>query len=77
MTLHVPNHLEQRLKAISAAEGKTEQEMLEELLLQALMFKTKKQKVRQSWTGIAASGIGDLSERIDELLFAEDLRGRS
>jgi hypothetical protein len=69
MTLHVPNHLEQRLKAISAAEGKTEQEMLEEILLQALSEKTKKQKVRQSWTGIAASEIGDLSERIDELRF--------
>ncbi len=77
MTLHVPNHLEQRLKAISAAEGKTEQEMLEELLLQALMLKTKKPKVRQSWAGIAASGIGDLSERIDELLFAESPLGHS
>jgi hypothetical protein len=77
MTLHVPNHLEQRLKAISAAEGKTEQEMLEEILLQALMHKTKKQKVRQSWVGIAESGIGDLSERVDELLFAEGLGRRS
>jgi hypothetical protein len=64
MTLHVPNHLEQQLKVMSAAEGKTEQAMLEELLLQTLMLKTKKPKVRQSWTGIAASGIGDLSERV-------------
>ncbi len=26
---------------------------------------------RISWAGIGASGIGDLSERIDELLFAD------
>jgi hypothetical protein len=25
----------------------------------------------QSWVGIGASGIGDLSERVDELLFAD------
>lgn len=28
-------------------------------------------QTRISWAGIGASGIGDLSERVDELLFAD------
>ncbi len=66
MALHVPTHLEQKLKDASLVHGKTEQKMLEELLAQALTI-TKPQR---SWVGLGASGIGDLSERIDELLFA-------
>ncbi len=73
MTLHVPIHLEQKLKDASVVHGKTEQQMLEELLAQALSVV----KPRRSWVGLGASGIGDLSERIDELLFADRVPERS
>lgn len=72
MTVQVPADLERQLKAHSREQGKTEQQLLEEILRQAL-GQTNVSK-RRSWVGLAKSGVGDLSERVDELLFAEELR---
>jgi hypothetical protein len=71
MTLHVSPELERRLKLHSLRQGKSENQLLEEILQQALPEVAPKQR---DWIGIGRSGRGDLSERIDELLFADKER---
>lgn len=72
MTLQIPNHLEERLKAFSQTKGKTEQQMLEEILLQNLPeIPVNALNKKRPWIGMASSDITDLSERVDELLFAD------
>ena len=77
MNFEVPPNLEQQLKTYSSQRGQTEQQALEEILRQALAKKDSPKQIRRSWVGLAKSGICDLSERVDELLFAEDLRRKS
>ena len=72
MTFQIPSHLEKRLKALSETNGKTEQQMLEEILLQNLPeIDGTPQNKKRPWIGMASSDITDLSERVDELLFAD------
>ena len=72
MTFQSPSHLKKRLKALSETNGKTEQQMLEDILLQALPEIAETQtNNKHSWIGMASSDITDLSERVDELLFAD------
>ena len=73
MTLRVPPDLERRLKAYSAHQGKTEQQALEELLNSVLPDKFA--APRHAWVGIGQSDVTDLSERVDELLFADEQLG--
>jgi dephospho-CoA kinase len=77
MTLHVPADLEQQLKEYSRRKGKTEQQTLEEILRQVLQNSEKSNAKKRAWIGMASSELSDLSERVDELLFAEGLRGES
>ena len=77
MTVQVPSDLEQRLKAYSDRRGQTQQQALEEILRQVLGQTDASKPKRRSWIGLANSGVGDLSERVDELLFAEGLRRES
>jgi hypothetical protein len=71
MTLEVSPELEQRLKLHSLRQGKSEHQLLEEILQQALPEIAPK---KRDWIGMGRSGRGDLSERIDELLFADTER---
>ena len=71
MTVQVPADLERQLAAHSREQGKTEQQLLEEILRQALGQTNVSKPKRRSWVGLAESGVGDLSERVDELLFAQ------
>ncbi len=66
MTLQVPQNLSNRLKEFALARGQSEQAVLEQILAEALL-----PSITRTWVGIGESGIGDLSERVDELLFAE------
>ncbi len=59
--------LDQRTALILHLQQTLTAEQLQTLLLE----KTKNETQYQSWVGIGASGIGNLSERIDELLFAD------
>jgi hypothetical protein len=77
MTVQVPSDLEQQLKAYSSQRGKNEEQALEEILRQALGQTGASKPKRRSWVGLAKSGVGDLSERIDELLFAKGPHRRS
>ena len=77
MTLHVPADLEQQLKEYSRRQGKTEQQTLEEILRQVLQNSEKSNAKKRTWIGMASSELSDLSERVDELLFAEGFRGES
>jgi hypothetical protein len=70
MTLHLPPDLEQRLEYLSQQLGKPEQVVLEEMLETALPKVVPKYK--RASIGMGNSGIGNLSERVDELLFARD-----
>lgn len=70
MTLQISPDLERRLKAYSEGQGKTEQQALEELLNQVLPNKFA--VPRHAWVGIGESDVTDLSERVDELLFADE-----
>jgi hypothetical protein len=70
MTLHLPPHLEQRLEFLSQQLGKSEQVVLEEMLETALPKVAPKYK--RASIGMGNSGLGNLSERVDELLFARD-----
>jgi hypothetical protein len=73
MTLHLPPHLEQRLESLSQQLGKSEQVVLEEMLEEALPKVLP--KYRRTSIGMGNSGLGDLSERVDELLFTRTKRG--
>jgi plasmid stability protein len=77
MTVGVPSDLEQQLKVYSSQRGKTEEQALEEILRQALGQDDASKPERRSWVALANSGVGDLSERVNELLFTEGLRGKS
>jgi hypothetical protein len=54
----------------SLTETEREALMLEETKIRFSKLQNSGGK-HQSWVGIGASGIGDLSERVDELLFAD------
>jgi hypothetical protein len=69
MTLVIPKHLEQRLEILSKQQGKSEQELLELMLETMLAETTPKKRHNRRSIGMGKSGIGDLSERIDELAF--------
>lgn len=71
MILQIPSELEQQLQNYSRIHGKTEQQMLKDILRQVLPEVTSMKK--RTWVGMASSGRTDLSERVDELLFAEKL----
>jgi hypothetical protein len=77
MTLYVPADLEQQLKEYSRQQGKTEQQTLEEILRRVLQSSETSTAKKRAWIGMASSEISDLSERVDELLFAEGFRGES
>ena len=70
MILHLPPHLEQRLEFLSQQLGKSEQVVLEEMLETALPKVVPRYK--RASIGMGNSGLGNLSERVDELLFARD-----
>ena len=69
MTLVIPKHLEQRLEILSKQQGKSEQELLELMLEKMLAETTPKKRYNRRSIGMGNSGIGDLSERVDELAF--------
>jgi hypothetical protein len=69
MTLVIPKHLEQRLEILSKQQGKSEQELLELMLETMLAETTPTKRHNRRSIGMGKSGIGDLSERIDELAF--------
>ncbi len=70
MNLHLPPHLERRLESLSQQLGKSEQVVLEEVLEKVLPKAPPKYK--RTSIGMGNSGLGDLSERVDELLFSRD-----
>jgi hypothetical protein len=70
MDLHLPTHLEQRLEQLSKQLGKSEQVVLEEML-ESILPKPVNTYNRTS-IGMGDSGLGNLSERVDELLFTRD-----
>jgi hypothetical protein len=70
MNLHLPPHLERRLESLSQQLGKSEQVVLEEMLEKVLPKSSKTYK--RTSIGMGNSGVGDLSERVDELLFVRD-----
>jgi hypothetical protein len=76
MTWQVPKHLEEQLKMLSRERGKTEEELLEGLVEEGLQDAITTEPHRRQWIGMASSGVGNLSQRVDELLFAEGLPGR-
>ncbi len=72
MNLHLPPHLEQRLELLSQQLGKSEQIVLEEMLEKVLPALPK---YKRTSIGMGKSRLGNLSERVDELLFAPTKRG--
>lgn len=73
MTLVIPKHLEQRLEILSKQQGKSEQELLELMLEKMLAETTPTKRYNRRSIGMGKSGIGDLSERVDELAFAANV----
>lgn len=67
MNFHLPPHLEQRLDSLSQQLGKSKQVALEEMLEKALPALPK---YKRTSIGMGNSGLGNLSERVNELLFA-------
>jgi hypothetical protein len=73
MKLHLPPHLEKRLESFSQQLGKSKQVVLEEVLEKVLPKALPKYK--RTSIGMGDSGLGDLSEHVDELLFTRAKRG--
>lgn len=67
----LPKQLEQRIEALDHEK----QALLIEAIEAFLARETpERQSQIPSWVGIGTSGRGDLSHRVDELLFADDLK---
>lgn len=71
MSLVLPKQLEQQIEALDQ-----EKQALLIQTIEAFLACEIPEKPRQipNWVGIGASGRGDLSHRVDELLFAENLK---
>lgn len=71
MSLVLSKQLEQQIEALDHEK----QALLIETI-EAFLAREASEKPRQipSWVGIGTSGRGDLSHRVDELLFADDLK---
>ena len=69
MSLVLPKQLEQQIEALDH-----EQQILLIETIEAFLLREAPTRPHQipSWVGIGASGRGDLSHRVDELLFADN-----
>lgn len=74
MTLQVSKELEERLKFHSSQQGISEAELLEEILQKALPEPASRKK--REWIGMVAIDPIDLSERVDELLYAQESKSQ-
>lgn len=74
MSLVLPKQLEQQIEALDH-----EEQALLIQTIEAFLARETPEKPREipSWVGIGASGRGDLSQRIDELLFADSPKRNS
>ena len=70
MILQLPTHLEQRLVQLAKERGQPQEQVIEDFLEQMLAPEPK--QYRRASIGMGNSGIGSLSARVDELLFAKD-----
>ena len=71
MSLVLPKQLEQQIEALDYEKQALLIQTIEAFLEREV---PEKQSQIPSWVGIGASGRGDLSHRVDELLFTENLK---
>ena len=64
--IYLPQETEQVLERISVQEGKTPSEIIQEVIQ---LYVVNNKKTLPKCVGMGKSGISDLSERVDELLY--------
>ena len=66
--IYLPQETEQVLEQLSLQGGKTPSEIIQEAIQ---LYVVNKKKTLPKCVGMGKSGISDLSERVDELLWKE------
>jgi len=66
--IYLPEETELALQAIASQNGKTPSEIVQEMINQ---YPFKKKKPRPQCIGMGDSGMTNLSERVDELLWQD------
>ena len=69
-TMYLEEDLDLQLKRLAETQGRSQAELMREALREYTNAHAPVRRV-PDWVGIGASGVGDLSERTDELLFQD------
>jgi hypothetical protein len=67
--IYLPEETDLALQDLAKQKGKTPSEIIQEMLNQHLLYKKKE---LPKCIGMGKSGMSDLSERVDELLWQEN-----